>query len=315
MRFTLRQLEYVVAAGELESVTLAARRAHASQPTVSAAIAQVERGVGVQLFIRHHAQGLSVTPGGRAFLDEAAQLLRHASELERLAGDLTGEVAGRLDIGCLVTLAPMVAPELCRTFREQHPGVEVELHEAGQAELLAQLRRGRLSVALTYDLELGAGIAFQRLATLPPHALLAAGHGLATRASVALRELADEPLILLDLPLSREYFRSLFAAAGLEPRVAMRSASPEVIRSLVANGYGYSLVNALPRSDVALDGRRLATVRLAGRPRPMHLGVASLADLREPRAVAAFRQYCRSSIRRGTIPGMAALRDTAGGRG
>ena len=65
IRFTLRQLEYVVRAAETGSVTLAAKRVRASQPTVSAAIAGVERVLGVQLFVRHHAQGLSVTPAGR----------------------------------------------------------------------------------------------------------------------------------------------------------------------------------------------------------------------------------------------------------
>ena len=41
IRFTLRQLEYVVRAAETGSVTLAAKRVRASQPTVSAAIAGV----------------------------------------------------------------------------------------------------------------------------------------------------------------------------------------------------------------------------------------------------------------------------------
>jgi DNA-binding transcriptional LysR family regulator len=306
VRFTLRQLEYVVAAGETGSVTRAAAQVHASQPTVSSAIAQVERSLGVQLFIRHHAQGLSATPAGHEFLQEARELLRHAAELERLATGLTGEVGGRLDVGCLVTLAPMLAPELCRAFADAHPAVDLQLVEGGQDELLAMLRHGRLSIALTYDLELGEGIAFERLAELPPYALLAAGHPLARRRSVDLAALAAEPLILLDLPLSREYFRGLFAAIGMEPLITMRSASPEVIRSLVANGYGYSLVNALPRSDVAMDGRALATVPLRGGHRTMPVGVASLDDVRETRTVSAFHQHCRRSISRGNIPGMAA---------
>ena len=92
------------------------------------------------------------------------------------------------------------------------------------------------------------------MAQLPPHALLAAGHRLARRKSIALSELAREPHVLLDLPLSREYFMQLFGDAGLEPDVAMRSEHPETIRTLVANGFGYAIVNALPRTGTALDG-------------------------------------------------------------
>ena len=58
-------------------------------------------------------------------------------------------------------------------------------------------------------------------------------------------------------------------------------------------------------SDVEMDGRALATVRLRGEPRTMPVGVASLDDVRETRIVSAFRHHCRRSISRGNIPGMA----------
>src|SRR4051812_16251553 len=151
-RFPLRQLEYVVAAAQTGSVTLAARRSHASQPTVSAAIAGVERSLGVQLFVRHHAQGLSVTPAGREFVREAGAMLSHAAELDGFAAGLRDEVTGPLGVGCLVTLAPLLAPRLCASFERRHSSVHVELTVAGQDQLLAGLREGRLAVALTYDL-------------------------------------------------------------------------------------------------------------------------------------------------------------------
>ena len=94
MRFSFRQLEYFVAAGETGSVTRAAQGSHSSQPTVSAAIAKLEASLGVQLFVRHHAQGLSLTPEGRRFLGEAKALLRHASDVERFATALSDEVGG-----------------------------------------------------------------------------------------------------------------------------------------------------------------------------------------------------------------------------
>ena len=62
MKFTLRQLEYFIAAAESGSVAGAAQRASISSPSVSTAIAHLEREFVVQLFVRHHAQGLSLTP-------------------------------------------------------------------------------------------------------------------------------------------------------------------------------------------------------------------------------------------------------------
>lgn len=304
MRFTLRQLEYFVAACDAGSVTEAAQRIPVSQSSVSAAIAQLESALGVQLLIRHHAQGIAPTPAGRRFLDSARELLRQAGDLERLAGELTRDLRGTLELGCLVTLAPLVTPRLCHEFTERHPAVAVEVLEAGAELLLERLRDGTLALALTYDLELGPGIAFEALLELAPHALVAEGHPLASRGSVALEELAGEPMLLLDLPHSREYFHGLFAAQGLRPRVTQRSVQPEVLRSLVANGYGYTIVNARPNVDQALDGGRLATVPIAGDVRPAVLGLASPAATRDTRLVAAFREHCRSRITATGAPGL-----------
>lgn len=78
MRFSFRKLEYFVAAGETGSITLASERIHISQSAVSTAITQLERELGVQLFVRLHAQGLSLTPAGRKLLRDAKNLLAQA---------------------------------------------------------------------------------------------------------------------------------------------------------------------------------------------------------------------------------------------
>lgn len=304
MRFTLRQLEYFVATCEVGSVTEAAQGIPVSQSSVSAAIAQLEAALGVQLLIRHHAQGVSPTPAGRRFLTRARTLLREAEELERFASELTQDLSGTLELGCMITLAPLVTPRLCQDFRAAHPAVTIELVEVAQEALLGRLRRGDLTLALTYDLELAPDIAFEPLAPLPPHAVFPVDHPLAGRDEVGLAELAAEPFVLLDLPHSREYFRALFLAEGLEPRIVQRSAQPEVIRTLVANGYGFTIVNARPRSPRALDGREVRTVPIAGAPRPMMLGLASLAVARPTRLVTAFVEHCRRSITPDAIPGL-----------
>ena len=75
MRYTLRQIEYFIATAETGSITLASERVNISQPSISTAIAHLEEELGTQLFIRRHAQGLSLTPAGRAVLAEAKRLV------------------------------------------------------------------------------------------------------------------------------------------------------------------------------------------------------------------------------------------------
>lgn len=303
--FTLRQLEYFVAVCEAGSMSVAAQQIPVSQSSVSLAISQLEATFGTSLLIRHRAQGVSLTPEGRRFLARVRMLLRDADELGRLGAELSHELSGRLEFGCMVTISPLIAPQLCREFMTTHPSVSVELVECGSDELTAGLRHGRLSLALMYDLEPGDDdLTFEPLLDLPPYAIVAEGHPLAGRKRVSLAELAEEPMVLLDLPLSREYFRSLFLAEGLSPRIGYRSLRAETVRALVANGFGYSLVNARPRLDRASDGRNVVSVPVVGKPRPRTLGVARVKDTKPTRVADAFRDHCRQAIAAGALPGL-----------
>ena len=68
LRFSFRQLEYLVAVGEAGTIAMAAQRVNVSSPSISSAISQLETDLGLQLFVRHHAQGLSLTAGGGCLL-------------------------------------------------------------------------------------------------------------------------------------------------------------------------------------------------------------------------------------------------------
>jgi DNA-binding transcriptional LysR family regulator len=304
MRFTLRQVEYFVAVGELGSIALAAERLHISSPSISTAISQLETTLGLQLFIRKHAQGLALTPAGRRFLAEAKSLLAQAQMLRGVADEISGEARGAITIGSLVTVAPLILPALRRGFEATHPHSQRHQFTANQVALLEGLRDARVDIALTYDLEIPQDIRFEPLSSLPPLALVGPEHSLAGASKVTLEQLAPEKLILLDLPLSREYFLSLFHQAGLQPRIAERVPDMGVIRSMVANGFGYSLANMRSRNDLAPDGSRLVTVPVGGDHRPLMLGMATARTRSKPRILEAFEQHCRIAITDASIPGM-----------
>jgi DNA-binding transcriptional LysR family regulator len=78
LRYSLRQLRYFVATAEALSFTGASKVLHISQPSISTAIAELEESFGVQLFIRHHASGLSLTQAGREMLGKSRDLLKNA---------------------------------------------------------------------------------------------------------------------------------------------------------------------------------------------------------------------------------------------
>lgn len=305
LRFTLRQLAYFVAVGEAGSVARAAQRISVSPPSISAAISQLEREFGIQLFIRQHAHGLSLTPGGRRFIKQARLVLEHADALHDLASDIAQKPRGPLSIGCLVTLAPLILATLRRGFENAHPEAQVSHAVAHQVRLLEMLRLAEIDVAITYDLEIPHDIAFEPLAALPAYILLAADDPYAARQWLTLEEICDKPMVLLDLPLSREYFVSMFQSRGLRPRIAERASEVSVLRSLVAHGFGYAMLNIRLKTDVAPDGGRLAMVPLKGEYRPMMLGIATVRSEHETSIVKAFRRHCRVEISEGRVPGLA----------
>jgi DNA-binding transcriptional LysR family regulator len=106
--------------------------------------------------------------------------------------------------------------------------------------------------------------------------------------------------------VSREYFMSLFTHDRLEPNIVLASAQPEVVRTMVANGLGYTLANVRPKADVALDGRRVVRVPLSGDPHPVRIGIATLRQLKKTRLVEAFERHCQELITESSVPGMAA---------
>jgi len=306
MRYTLRQIEYFIATAETGSITLASERLNISQPSISTAITHLEQELETQLFVRHHAKGLSLTQAGRLLLAEAKRLVDQAEHMYTIASEVNEKIRGQLSLGCLVTLAPMIMPELSYSFTSAFPATRIVQTVSHHEELLAKLEHAELDVALSYDLLIPEGFDFLPLASLLPHVLLGEAHPFARHSSISLGELVSEPFILLDLPISREYFLALFSKQGLEPMIATRSAHQDVIRTMVANGYGYTLANVRPRSQQALDGRPVVRVQLTGDHKPMVIGVVSLRQNRKSRLLEMFEQHCKSFVSDAYIPGMVA---------
>jgi DNA-binding transcriptional LysR family regulator len=296
LRFTLRQLEYFVAVGEAGSIAKASEQVNVSPPSISASIAQLEAEFGIELFVRKHSHGLSLTPGGRVFLKEARRLLSDADALHDVAGDISDKVRGPLSIGCLLTFAQLVLPALRRSFEKQHPDVRIRQFERNQSQLLEMLLRGEIDVALTYDLEVSQDIAFEPLMPLPPYVMLPEGHRLSGRDIVMPEDLANDRMILLDLPFSREYFLSAFRDKGIRPNIAERTSDIAMMRSMVANGFGYGIANMRPLNTLSPDGKPLVFIPLGGELRPLIMGVALPNAEHRTQAVEAFIKHCRNFV-------------------
>ncbi|MFY9239939.1 MAG: LysR substrate-binding domain-containing protein [Roseovarius sp.] len=297
LRFTLRQLEYLVAVGDAGTISLASQRLNVSSPSISTAINQLEGHFGIQLFVRHHAQGLSLTPGGRRVFNEAKRILGDAAALNDLAKDITERPRGPISMGALTTIAPLVSAQFRRSFEQAYPDADVSLHMGDQVELLRMLGRAEIDVAITYDIEVPMDVHFEKLISLAAHVMLPLNHPMAGQADVSLKALEAEPMVLLDLPLSREYFMATFQSVKIRPNITERTKDLSVVRSLVANGFGYSLVNIGVKNTRAPDGLGLAILPIREDVKPVTLGLATKQTNQKSGIVSAFFDHVRDRIR------------------
>ena len=304
LRFTLRQLEYFVTVGELGSIAQASEQVNVSSPSISAAISQLEEEFGLRLFVRKHAHGLSLTQAGRQFLVQARKVLAEAKSLSRLAGSISGSVQGPLNVGCLLTFAQVLLPAIRREFQATYVDVQVSQVECDQQTLIEKLRRADIDVAISYDLEVPSDLEFIPLRLLPLYVLVASDHHLAKAKSVTVETLVDYPMVLLDLPISRAYFLSAFENAGVIPNIVERTRDMAVMRSLVANGFGFSLANIRPHSDLSPDGRALSFIPLEGTLRPLRLGFIVPEGARTILSIDAFIEHASQTISAWNYPGL-----------
>ncbi len=205
-----------------------------------------------------------------------------------------GTAAGTLAVGCYQVVAPYVLPALASRLTKLHPEISLTLVEADQEHLIASLRRSDTEVALLYDLGLNEDLRVEHLAAVTPYVLLAEGHPLAASSAIALQELVQEPLVLLDMEPSRDYILSLFRDLGLEPNIGYRSRSLEMVRGFVGHGLGYGLLATKPANNMTYDGRALVARPLTGTVKNSRLVLASLKRRSMSAMALEFAEHCRA---------------------
>jgi DNA-binding transcriptional LysR family regulator len=130
-----------------------------------------------------------------------------------------------------------------------------------------------------------------------PHVLLSADHPLAARASLKLADVADLPMILLDYPSVRVAVAAFFKRNGLKPLIRLQSPSFAMVRGLVAQGLGYSIVPQSPWSKAGRDGPEVKAVPLdEDFPEGAVIAVTQRPDL-QSRLARDFIAKCRTSFR------------------
>jgi DNA-binding transcriptional LysR family regulator len=291
----LTQLTYFVAAAETGSMTAAADELFVAQSAISTSIANLEQALGVQLLIRRRAKGLQPTAAGSDLLVRARAIL--AAVDDAVVALRPESVSGRVNVGCFRTLVPFYLPRIIRGLGLEYPELHVEVSELTADQVGEALMRNAIELALCYDLGLGPEVHREVLATMPLYAAVSQSHPLAARETVSLHELAEEPMVLLDLPISRDYFLQAFTDHGLRPWVRYQFANYEAVRAMVANGNYFTLLNQQPKAGYTYSGTRLHHLRIVEKTRPLPIVLAWPSGTEAlTRKGSLFAERCREAV-------------------
>jgi DNA-binding transcriptional LysR family regulator len=221
----LRHLRYFIAVAEELNFSRAAQRMHMAQPPLSAAIRQLERDLGVELFVRTTRE-VKLTDAGRAFLAGARRTLADAERAAKDAKRAAAGELGRLRIAYSWSMRFETLPALGRAFRASHPDVELLAQEMWNARMPAAFASGNIGIAVSLCPEIAAELELAPIRKERLVALLPEAHSLAREQAIPLSALADEQFVVFPreiAPRLHDAFLSIYRRAGFEPRVRHES--------------------------------------------------------------------------------------------
>jgi DNA-binding transcriptional LysR family regulator len=254
----LRHLRYFIAVAEEENVSRAAVKLHVSQPALSRQVRDLEEELGFPLLERT-AKSVKLTEAGRAFLQEARDVVRHAQEAVKRTKAIAAGERGEIHVGYAPSLTIEILPRTLRLFQSRFPKVRVSLHDLSTEEMLDRLGKGKLDVALVVEppAAMLRGLKFKALGRYPICLAVAPRHPLVQRRTATLAEAVKQPVIaynLTDYPEYRTFLDRLSVLAKARPRIAEEHDGVTSLVTAVESGRGVALV---PSCLAAMTGARL----------------------------------------------------------
>ncbi|MEU8946766.1 LysR substrate-binding domain-containing protein [Streptomyces sp. NPDC048489] len=279
-----QQLQYFVAVAETRHFTRAAELVHVAQPSLSQQIKSLERELGADLFLRARGN-ITLTDAGEALLPLARRILADADTARHEVQELAQLRSGRIRLGATPSVCTGLLPDVLRAFHDRYPGIRLLIEEGGSHDLVRELARGALDLALVVLPLPTPSPALTTVELLREDLVVvssperpAPGGG----RTVRIPDLEGERMVMFrhgyDL---RELTVAACRAEGFEPDFAVEGGEMDAVLGFVRSGLGVAVV---PRMVATRSGRGLRVTPLT--PPGLHrtIALAHRSDVAPPRA-------------------------------
>ncbi|WP_320773276.1 LysR family transcriptional regulator [Streptomyces sp. CRN 30] len=279
-----QQLQYFVAVAETRHFTRAAEVVHVAQPSLSQQIRALERELGADLFRRARGN-ITLTDAGEALLPLARRILADADTARQEVAELVQLRRGRVRLGATPSVCTGLLPDVLRAFHDRYPGIRLLVEESGSHDLVRELARGSLDLALVVLPLPTPSPALTTVEVLREDLVVvsspespAPGDGRRVR----IPDLEGERLVMFrhgyDL---RELTVAACRSAGFEPDFAVEGGEMDAVLGFVRAGLGVAVV---PRMVAARSGQGLRVTPLARPGLHRTIALAHRSDVAPPRA-------------------------------
>jgi DNA-binding transcriptional LysR family regulator len=287
------QLNVFLVAAETLNFTVASRRLHMSQPSVSQHIQSLEQHFGQPLFIRA-GRTIQLTDAGEALVPLAQEMVNRSINIEETLKSLQGEVYGQLLFGCSTTPGKYILPQLLARFHNKHPKVKVACHVSSQEQALQTLQDEEIHFALASTPHTAhRNLEFRKFMSDQVLLIAPLDHPWAAQGEIDPEELYGGEFILREESSgTRLAVRDALATVGImeqELDALLILGNSEAIALAVEEGLGVGFVSSLVVSR--LVNGRVAPIKVRGLKIERDIYVSKLNNRLMTKAQTAFWEF------------------------
>lgn len=297
MNVSLIKIRSFIAVGESKSFRVASEKLNLSQPAISTHVKDLEDSLGLPL-LRRTTRSVNLTTEGENFMIRARRALL---DLEDVIEDLKEQAAlkrGRVSIGCVPSLASLALPGILSIFNERYPDIKVQIYDEFADKLYVRTLNDEIDLMIGPEPPGRIRLEFTHIFDDQYVAIVPANHALARRSSVRIKDLMNDPFLLLTSPTNvRIVMEKAFDDAGQELVPKFEASNPYTIGGMIQAGLG---ITALPEMILpSMMNSRLKSIPIA-RPRIVRrMGTLTRMGEFMPPAASVFADTVMREFKRG----------------
>ena len=272
---TVIQLEYLLAVANFGSFSVAAEHCFVTQPSLSMQIKALEEELGVMLLDRSK-KPVMPTRAGEAVIEQARETLKEFSSIKEVVSQLKGEIAGKIRLGVIPTIAPYLLHRFIPEFVHRYPKVELEVREMQTAYIIDALNHDRIDVALVAGGTCGEGIMEYELFDDRFYAYVSPSNSLYNKSNVRIEDIDMRELVLLSVGncLRDQVLELCQARSSVPSRYYFESGSLDTLMRIVDSTSNMTIIPEMALPYIPADrSRQIKTLFKGASSRKIALAV------------------------------------------